>query len=215
MNSSFLYDIRFPEKMESDKKYPVIFAMHGIGSNEKNILGMLESVKDDFILIGMRGTYPFGKGYTFFNIIKIGFPVREEFDKCIKDLTEFIAYATEKYPIDPEKRYVFGFSMGAILAMTLPIVMGNQLKGAVACTGYIPYFVKNEYEIQPMNKVNLYISHGTFDSKFPLEIGNSNAEFFRDRAGSLHYKVFETGHEIISENEQDYVSWLRQKEKNQ
>lgn len=208
MKSPFYYEIRYPENIDPHKNYPVIFAMHGIGSHEKNILGMLDGVKDDFILIGMRGEYPFSKGYTFFNIIKIGFPVREEFDKCVQDLRDFIAYATEKYPIDPERRYLFGFSMGAILAMTLPVVMGNGLKGAVACTGYIPHFVKEEYAIQPMNEVAMYISHGSFDEKFPLEIGNSNAAFFENRAGSVHYKVFATGHQIIPENEQDYVSWL-------
>lgn len=213
MNSPFYYEIRYPENMDPNKKYPVIFAMHGVGSHERNILGMLDPVKDEFILIGMRGKDVFHNGYTFFNIIKIGFPIREEFDTCVQDLRNFMAYATEKYPIDLDRRYLFGFSMGAILAMTLPIVMGNELKGAVACTGYIPHFVKEEYKIAPMDQVSMYISHGTFDPKFPLEIGNSNAEFFQGRSKSVHYSVFETGHEIIPENEKDYVSWLRQQEK--
>jgi phospholipase/carboxylesterase len=212
MKSPFHYEIRYPENMDPQKKYPVIFALHGIGSNEKNILGMLEKVKNDFILIGIRGQYPFNKGYTFFHIIKIGFPVREEFDQCIKDLRDFITYATEKYPINPERRFLFGFSMGAILAMTLPVVMGNELKGAVACTGYIPHFVREEYPIQPMDQVDMYISHGAFDEKFPLEVGNSNAAFFENRARSVHYKVFETGHQVIPENEEDYVSWLLARE---
>lgn len=212
MNSPFYYEIRYPENMDPNKNYPVIFALHGIGSHERNILGMLDAVKDEFILIGLRGEYPFHNGYTFFNIIKIGFPIREQFDKCVQDITDFICYATEKYPIDPERRYVFGFSMGAILAMTLPTVMGNQLKGAVACTGYIPRFVKEEYKIAPMDQVAMYISHGTFDEKFPLEIGDSNAEFFQGRSKSVHYSIFETGHQIIPENEQDYVSWLFEQE---
>lgn len=214
MNTPFMYDIRFPEKMESNKKYPVIFALHGIGSNEQNILSLLDEVNNEFILIGIRGKHPHNQGFSFFNIIRIGFPHREQFDDSVKNLADFIAYATEKYPIDPEARYLFGFSQGAILSMTLAIAMGNQLKGIVALNGYIPQFVKDEYDILPMDQVTVYVSHGEFDSVFPLEIGENNAEFFRKRVESLHYKSYPAGHEVTLENQRDFVSWLRQSELN-
>ena len=73
MNSPFYYEIRYPENMNPNKKYPVIFAMHGIGSHEKNILEMLDAVKDEFILIGMRGSILFIMGILFLILSKLAF----------------------------------------------------------------------------------------------------------------------------------------------
>ena len=41
-----------------------------------------------------------------------------------------------------------GFSQGAILSMTLGLKLGNRIKGIIALSGYIPAFVKEEYDIQ-------------------------------------------------------------------
>lgn len=39
------------------------------------------------------------------------------FDQAVQQLEVFIHYATKKYPIDANKRYLLGFSQGAILSM--------------------------------------------------------------------------------------------------
>ncbi|BCG59104.1 hypothetical protein [Paenibacillus sp. URB8-2] len=41
------------------------------------------------------------------------------FDRAVGLLEQFIEFASEKYAVDPARRYVMGFSQGAILAMTL------------------------------------------------------------------------------------------------
>lgn len=60
-----------------------------------------------------------GQGYQYYKLKSLGNPVREMFDRAVGLLEQFIEFASEKYAVDPARRYVMGFSQGAILAMTL------------------------------------------------------------------------------------------------
>ncbi|WMT40951.1 hypothetical protein RE628_28435 [Paenibacillus sp. D2_2] len=62
MDPTYHYDIHFPSNMEPDKRYPTIFTLHGKGSNEKNMFGLVEPLADDFIIVGIRGNLTLGAG---------------------------------------------------------------------------------------------------------------------------------------------------------
>lgn len=210
MNPVFQYDVHLPAKMAIDKKYPVVFTLHGKGSNEKNMFGLVAPLADDFIIIGIRGHLPLGAGYQYYDLKSLGNPIREMFDEAVKQLTAFIHYATEKYPIDPEKRYLLGFSQGAILSMTLALTMGDQLKGIVALNGYVPEFVKTEYELRSVKDVSVFVSHGEYDSVFPVRIGNETAAYFMDQTPRLTFKLYASDHAVSVENQRDVLNWLKQ-----
>jgi phospholipase/carboxylesterase len=210
MNPVYSYDVHLPAKLDPDRKYPVVFLLHGKGSNEKNMLGLVSPLEEDFILIGIRGNLPLGAGYQYYDLISLGNPVREMFDDAVKQLETFIGYATDKYPIEPLKRYVLGFSQGAILAMTLALTMGDRLKGIVALNGYVPDFVKNEYPLSSVKDVSVFVSHGEYDSVFPVRIGHETAAYFKDRTTRLVSKLYPTDHGVGEENRLDVLNWLRQ-----
>ena len=52
--------------------------------------------------------------------------------------------------------------------MTLGLKLGNRIKGIIALSGYIPAFVKEEYEINSLDHVSAFISHGEYDQVLPL-----------------------------------------------
>jgi len=208
MNNSLDYTIHLPDDLEKGKKYPVIYAMHGLGSNEENILGLVRELRNDFILIGIRGPLQQGNGFAYFTIQGYGNPHREVFDKSIKLLESFIEYAGKTYPIDQDHQYLLGFSQGAILSMTLALTLGNKVKGIVALSGYIPKFVKEEYPIKSVENVSIYLSHGEYDHIFPLTIGKENEEYFKSRSKHVRFTSYLTGHEVSQENQQDFTQWI-------
>ena len=65
--------------------------------------------------------------------------------------------------------------------MTLALTMGDQLKGIVALNGYVPDFVKTEYPLRSVKDVSVFVSHGQYDSVFPVRIGHKTASYFKDR----------------------------------
>ncbi|WP_017727757.1 alpha/beta hydrolase [Halalkalibacterium ligniniphilum] len=211
MESPFFYTIHQPKSIKPGQKYPVIFALHGIGYNEEYIVALVKELKDEFIIIGIRGHLTFEKGFAYYYLKGYGNPDRALFDESMKRLKDFMEYATIKYPIDPEQIYLLGFSQGAILSMSLAIHLGDSIKGVVAMNGYIPSFVKTEYEVKPINHMSIFLSDGKFDEIFPPTIGQENYDYLIERAASVKYTTYLAGHEISKENQQDLVSWLRER----
>ncbi len=210
MNMNYPYDIRLPEHFDETRTYPVIFTLHGKGSNEQNMYGLVSPLASDFIIIGIRGNLVLGNGYQYYDLKSLGHPIREQFDEAVRQLSAFIESATEQYPIDASRRYLLGFSQGAILSMTLALVMGERLKGIVALNGYVPAFVKSEYELQSAQGTSVWISHGQYDSVFPLRIGDETAAYFQTVTKRLTYKTYPTDHGVGEENQRDFVDWLKQ-----
>ncbi|WP_424767882.1 alpha/beta hydrolase [Paenibacillus sp. sgz302251] len=209
MNPIYQYDIHMPPKIEHGKKYPVIFTLHGKGSNERNMFGLVAPLAEEFIIIGVRGNLPLGAGYQYYDLKSLGNPIREMFDEAVTKLEAFILYATDKYPIDPDKRYLLGFSQGAILSMTLALTMGEKLKGVVALNGYIPEFVKTEYSLRSMKEVSVFVSHGEYDAVFPVRIGHETAAYLKDHTEHVTFKLYPTDHGVSEENQLDFLNWLK------
>lgn len=208
MTAPYSYDVQLPAGMVEGRRYPVIFTLHGKGSNERNMLNLVSPLADAFIIIGIRGDRVLGNGYQYYDLKSLGNPIREQFDEAMTRLTAFIDHATAAYPIDPGRRYVLGFSQGAILAMSLALTMGDALRGIVALSGYVPEFVKTEYALRSVADVAMFISHGEFDSVFPVAIGHANRDYFRKLTSKLQFSTYGTDHGVSPENQEDFVKWL-------
>ncbi|MDQ6418926.1 dienelactone hydrolase family protein [Paenibacillus sp. LHD-117] len=208
MEPAYQYDIQLPSNMDPDKTYPTIFTLHGKGSHEKNMVSLVDPLAADFIRIHIRGNLTLGAGYQYYDLKSLGNPIRELFDQAVQQLEAFIRYATERYPVDANRRYVLGFSQGAILSMTLALTMGNQLKGIVALNGYVPAFVKTEYPLRAVEDVSVFVSHGEYDSVFPVRIGHETAAYFETLTDRLTFNIYPTDHGVSEENRRDFVSWL-------
>ncbi|MGG3681798.1 alpha/beta hydrolase [Aeribacillus sp. FSL K6-3256] len=207
---SYEYEIHLPSTAEEGKKYPVVFALHGIGYDEQYMLSLVEDLKEEFILIGIRGDLPYEDGYAYYYLKEYGKPERELFDISVNKLKNFIEAALKKYPIDSDKVYLIGFSQGAILSMTLALILGEKIKGIVAMNGYIPSFVKEEYPLKSIERLSVFLTQGESDHIFPLNIGQENYDYLRKHAASVKYTIYPAGHEISQDNQRDIVSWLRQ-----
>jgi phospholipase/carboxylesterase len=208
MKSPYEYTVHCPKNMNPDKKYPVIFGLHGIGYNENDMLELVENVKEEFILIGIRGNLTYEKGYAYYFLKSYGNPERELFDSSMENMEAFIEEACEQYPIDRDRKYLIGFSQGAILSMSLALVLGESIKGVVAMNGYIPEFVKEEFPLKSIQQTSFLVTQGEKDQIFSLPVGLENYEYLRQHAGSVKYTIYPAGHEVTAEMKCDLVSWI-------
>lgn len=208
MQSNFYYEVLTPTKMEEGKKYPILFALHGIGHSEKDMLPVFEGAKEKYILIGVRGHIPHKDGYAYYKLKGYGIPVREQFDESIVLLKNFIEYACEKYPVDRERVYIGGFSQGAILSNSLAIVLGDKVRGIVSLNGYVPTFLDEKFELKSIAHLSIFLSVGEFDTIFPPEVGKKNYDYFTNAGATVFHKTYRTGHEISAENVNDITSWM-------
>lgn len=208
VNAPMIYELRRPEQLDPEKRYPALFLMHGIGSNEQNMLQMVKGLEDEFFIFSIRGHLSQPPGYAYFTIQGYGKPHREVFDEGISRLTSFIDYALEEYPVDASRLFLFGFSQGAILSMTLGLTLGDRIKGIVALSGYIPAFVKEEYTIKPVDDLSIFISHGEMDQVLPFDWGKANNEYFRELGADVTFKTYQEGHTVSLKNHHDFINWI-------
>ncbi|WP_237389636.1 alpha/beta hydrolase [Bacillus sp. USDA818B3_A] len=208
MTAPMIYELRQPAQIEPDQTYPAIFLLHGIGSNEKNMLPLVEGFENKCFIFSIRGHLPQPPGYAFFTIQGYGKPHREVFDEGVNKLTQFIDYACRQYPLDNEQLFLLGFSQGAILSMTLGVTLGSRIKGIVALSGYVPAFVKDEYNIKPVDQLSLFISHGEMDQVLPFEWGVANDEYFRKLGANVTFRTYPEGHSVSEQNHQELIRWI-------
>lgn len=210
MRSPYSYQVQLPSKMEKGKKYPVIFGLHGIGYDGQYMLDLVPELKEDYILIGIQGDLTYENGYAYYDLKGYGNPERDLFDSSVEKLKSFIDYASNQYPIDPDQKYLIGFSQGAILSMTLALILGDSIRGIVPMHGYIPDFVKQEYPLKPIDHLHVFLCQGATDPIFPLKVGQENYDYLTEKAASLKYTIYPAAHEISENNKQDIVAWFRQ-----
>ncbi|MCL6572941.1 MAG: esterase [Bacillus sp. (in: Bacteria)] len=210
MNSPMIYELRKPTQIDPEKTYPALFIMHGIGSNEQNMLSLVDGLDDQFYIFSIRGHLSQPPGFAYFTIQGYGKPHREVFDDGISKLTTFIDYACVDYPLDESRMYLLGFSQGAILAMTLGLSLGNRIKGIVALSGYIPGFVKEEYNLKPVEQLSAFISHGEMDQVLPFDWGVANNDYFRKLGATVTFQTYQEGHTVSLQNQQDFMKWLQE-----
>ncbi|WP_428910197.1 alpha/beta hydrolase [Niallia sp. Krafla_26] len=209
MESSLYYELRKPNKIDPHKKYPAIFLLHGMGSNEQNMFPLVHGLEEQMYIFSIRGPISQGPGFTFFTIEGYGKPHRDIFKQSLNQLTHFIEYATEQYPIDSEQVFLLGFSQGSILSMSLALTLGKKIKGIVALSGYLPKLVIEDYEIQPVDHLSVFISHGEMDGVLPYQWGVEAQEYFKKLEAKVSFYSYPEGHTISLKNHQDLLKWIQ------
>ncbi|WP_088007016.1 alpha/beta hydrolase [Indiicoccus explosivorum] len=208
MEAPMTYALRKPAQPEAGERHPAIFVLHGIGSDEQNMLPLIDGLEDRFAVFSLRGSLHHPPGYAYFTIEGFGKPHRQVFDDAISRLTGFIDYAVQHYPIDPDRLYIAGFSQGAILAMTLGLTLGSRIRGIAALSGYIPDFVKEQYPVKPVDQLSVFISHGQFDGVLPYDWGLESRNLFRGSDSDVTFRTYPEGHTVSAENKQAFTDWV-------
>ena len=206
MQSPYTFVHKAPNATE--EKQPAIFLLHGLGSNEHDLLQLVKEFEGSCHIFSLQGPIKHNPGYAFYTFEEEGIPTREVFDKVIQFTQAFIFEAIQQFNLDMEKIYVVGFNQGAVVAQTLALVMGSAIRGTVALSGYMPEFVTVEYNKLPMDKSKIFISHGEYDYVYPFVWGENSAAFFKDYGADVTFKTYEDGHGVTLENLQDLVAFI-------
>lgn len=194
MQSPFQFIHHAPN--DTDKKQPAIFLFHGLGSNEHDLLQLVDTFKGRCHIFSVQGPITHKPGYAFYTFEEEGKPTRDIFDKVVKAAQVFVQEAAIEFNVDIEQIYVVGFNQGAVIAQTISLVMGKGIRGTVALSGFVPEFVAVEYNKLPHNNANVLITHGEYDYVYPVVWGKESAELFESNGANVELFIFEDGHGV-------------------
>ena len=202
-------------KVKSDIP-PVVFLLHGIGSNEKDLFSLADYLPANFLVISVRAPYSLGgDGYAWYHAdFSTPKPVfnKEEAEKSRNTIIQFISELKTQYPFDERQIYLLGFSQGAIMSYSVGLTKPDLVKGIAIMSGRLlenvkPLIVANDQ----LKQLNIFISHGTNDPVLNLQDARDAVAYLKTLKLNPTYKEYIAGHAINEEMLTDVKNWLGKK----
>jgi dipeptidyl aminopeptidase/acylaminoacyl peptidase len=166
-----------PAKVESGKKYPMVVLIHGGPSSittpewpagfgmSRAIIAALSSRGYYVLLPNPRGSYGQGEDFTRANVKDFG-------GGDLRDTLAGVDAAIAKYPIDPARLGVTGWSYGGFMTMWT-VTQTNRFRGAVAGAGianWQSYYGQNLIDqwMIPFFGASVYDDPGVYEKSSPI-----------------------------------------------
>jgi phospholipase/carboxylesterase len=213
ISTTLVHKVR-PPATSAQTKSPALILLHGRGTNEDDLLGLADFLDPRFFILSARAPYRFDEGlagYTWFGLQDTGKPDPEQFSQAYRLLTQFIQDVKAGYPIDPDRLFLLGFSMGSIMSFAIALTQPNTVRGIVAHSGYIPENVSLQFAWSKLTSLSVFVAHGLQDPVIPIAKARRAQELLLQSGADLTYKEYPIPHTISEESLADLCQWLQKK----
>jgi phospholipase/carboxylesterase len=198
--------------------FPTIFTLHGWGASAHDLLGLAQYLHGgQALVLCPQGPVTFEAGpgqvgYGWFPITGGGPMDPAEFAKGRDRLATFVDEAFERFPIDPRKTVVMGFSQGGVMAFDLVLRNPDRFAGLAALSSWLPNDLANTIpDSEAFAQLPVLVQHGTSDPMIPIERGQETRQRLTQMGVDLSYREYEMQHEVRPESLRDLVTWLEDK----
>tara|TARA_R110002051_G_scaffold13808_2_gene45566 strand:+ start:4758 stop:5417 length:660 start_codon:yes stop_codon:yes gene_type:complete len=201
----------------TDKKPPVLFMLHGYGSNEEDLFSFAPELPKELCIIAIRAPYilqPYGYAWYAINFDddkgKWSDDVQaiESRDKIKKFITE----ACTTYGLDENNVNLLGFSQGTILSYAVVLSYPDIVKNVIALSGYInEKILLDAYQENNFDNLNIYASHGDMDQVIPVDWARLAPKLLTKLGIKHSYEEFPAGHGVAPQNFYSLKKWITDK----
>ena len=179
------FAVFLPKSYDPARRYPLLLSLHGAGGDHRSglrqILGPPEQLRDlPLILVA-----PLGRG-------SLGYTGIAE-----RDVLDVLATVEKTFPVDPERYYLTGVSMGGSGAYHLLAKYPGLWAAAIVVCGMPTPAIKAN---PALNSVPLWLLHGESDDVVPVAESRALSTQLRPSNPNLKYTEFpHSGHNIASQ----------------
>ncbi|MFD0799469.1 alpha/beta hydrolase [Maribacter chungangensis] len=198
----------------TSKKAPVLFMLHGYGSNEEDLFSFAAELPDALCIISVRAPYtlePYGYAWYAINFDaeKGKWSDDEQAITSREKIVHFIDEACAAYHLDKDNIGLLGFSQGTILSYAVALSYPSKIKNVIALSGYINEgILVNGYEKGNYSDLDIYASHGQVDQVIPLEWAQRAPELLKKLKIDHVFEEFPVGHGVAPQNFYSLKEWL-------
>jgi predicted peptidase len=195
------YSVFIPETCDSNKKYPLIVALHGSGVDER---GFFRWMVKNISYLEYPMIAPKARGLSDWYVGNSG-----------EDVFECIEHMISLFPnIRRDRIFLFGFSMGGYGTWRLGLLRPNYFRGLIIGSGALvpPQGVKGENILEIIDRVkdeNILIIHGDKDNAVPID--NTRKAVKKLKALNANFEYIEVpgaGHGNYDKNK-EIVKWIK------
>jgi phospholipase/carboxylesterase len=211
MDLSLHHLTRFPASHApgADSVYPTILALHGRGSNERDLIGLAPYLPQELFWISPRGTFTLGPdSYEWFQITEIGKPDPARLANALKTLDKFMDEVSANYPVDKNKLYLLGFSQGSVVSISYALTWPQKVAGVIVQSGYVPHESDLEIDTTHIKGKPCILTHGIQDPLLPVDWARRSRDILQKLEANLEYHEFNMRHEVSEESLAVINTWL-------
>lgn len=211
-NLSIYHLLRMPagyNPADKETRYPAIFALHGHGSNERDLIGLAPHLQDNLLWVSGRGPVDFAPGaYDWYPVTQFGRPDPVHLEAALASIDRFLSELLDAYPIDPQKLFLLGFSQGSMISMSFLLTRPHRIAGVIAQSGYVPMQSGLQVDEAGVKDKPVVMTHGYEDSSMPLEWSHQSRDFLQRYSVNVEYHNFHMDHTITAESLAAVRAWL-------
>jgi len=211
--ASLEHVVFYPDK--SKNAYPTIVALHGRGTDEYDLLPLIEALGlHDALLVAPRAPLLFNPGgftggYAWYEFGEEGTPDPTTFQASLEILRRFLGEIKKSYPVDSGQILLLGFSQGTVMAYAAGLLDPSMIRGIAALSGYVPHRSGVPLKLHDLNSLPIFISHGAWDEIIPVEFARESVELLKTAGAEVLYREYLMGHEVHEETLRDLSAWTR------
>ncbi|HXG53203.1 MAG TPA: alpha/beta fold hydrolase [candidate division Zixibacteria bacterium] len=196
--------------------HPTLLALHGRGANAFDLLGLAPYLCGGrFLVICPQAPIampigPEATGYAWY-------PAGGTFDvdaalSSRAELDRFIDDCVGRYPVDPGKLVLMGFSQGGVMAYALALAHPGRFAALVALSSWLPdEIVSGAGADGALRSLPVLVQHGSEDRMIEVGRAHASVERLRELRAALTYREYDMGHEITPRSLADLSAWLEEK----
>lgn len=195
--------------------FPTVLALHGWGASAHDLLGLAPLLhRGRALVLCPQGEteIPIGPGqlgYGWFPLRTTSAENPEAFRAAAETLRRFLDASLARYPIDPARLVLLGFSQGGVMAYELGLRQPERFAGIAALSTWLPPELAESFSREPRHEgLPVLLIHGTEDPLVEVERARESRERLRPFGVALTYREFPMAHEIRPEALQILVRWL-------
>ena len=208
--SSTLFHRVLPPERSADRPHPLLILLHGRGADEEDLLGLAPVFDERLFLVSVRAPFPYEYGgFTWYDITSSAVPDPVRFRESCDRLHQFVLDVRAGYPVDPQRVFLFGFSMGCVMSFAMALSDPGLVRGVSANSGYVPEGTHLMLRWQELQSVEFFVTHGTFDTVLPISFARRSQELLRASNAIFTYREYPAGHELTEEGLRATAEWLR------
>jgi phospholipase/carboxylesterase len=210
MESSSLFSKIAPLSTTETGPHPALVLLHGRGTDENDLLGLTSFFDPRLLIASVRAPYPFlYGGYTWFDLDENGIV---NIDQLLKSRDLFLHWLDDfqkAYPIDTNRLFLLGFSMGAMMSLAVSLSNPKRFKGVIAHSGLLPHHTLLSYHWDDLGALSFYIAHGEQDPIVPVAMGRQAHQRLVQAHANVLYREYPIQHTISDASLSDISAWLQ------
>ncbi len=145
---------------------PLLVTMHGVGSNERDLLGLAPALPAAWTMASLRAPMPWGQGFSWYPLGTPGSPALEPVDAAVAEVLAWVDSVAADHP----RIGLLGFSQGGSMALQLLRARPAAFAFAVSLSGFVvPGVTDSRDEAVAAVRPRVFLGHGDLDPVIPAE----------------------------------------------